>query len=240
MFAIGPYEFTDQDVDTTLATGWALFDQLELRLAPESVTLIEPHRLTAEGVLDEVVAGTTSPQDGLVVFWGEWRAAMDTLRAHGALGGSETGTVTALFRSHGGVPKSPVDAVAVGWGGVVGDRQVNREHHGRPWQALCLWSDDVIDGFVAQGHPLAPGFAGENITVRGIDWAQARPGVRFRIGDVRAEVSSYAVPCRKNRDWFTGGRFDLMHHKHGPVSRLYATVLEPGAVSVGDPIVREP
>lgn len=240
MFAIGPYEFTNQDVRTTLAGGWGLFEQLELRLAPDAVTHVEPHRLVAEGVLDEVVAGTTPPEDALVAFWDEWHAAMATLRRDGAFGPRAEGTVAALFRSHGGVPKQPVEAVAVGWRGVVGDRQVNREHHGRPWQALCLWSAEVIDGFVAQGHPLAPGLAGENITTTGIDWAQVRPGVRLQIGGVRAEVSSYAVPCRKNRDWFTGGRFDLMHHKHGPVSRVYATVLEPGAIDVGDAVVLEP
>jgi MOSC domain-containing protein YiiM len=240
MFAIGPHEFTDQDIHTTLEAGWALFDLLELGLPAHATAVVEPHRVVAEAVLDEVVAGTTPPEDGLIAFWDEWHAAMAVLRRHGALGPSAMGTVTALFRSDGGVPKEPVEQIVVDWSGVVGDRQEDRRNHGRPWQALCLWSNEVIDAFAAQGNPLAPGRAGENITITGIDWVRMRPGVQLQIGDVRAEVSSYAVPCAKNRDWFTDGRFDRMHHKHGPISRIYATVLEPGTIEVGCPVLLEP
>ena len=31
-----------------------------------------------------------------------------------------------------------------------------------------------------------------------------------------------------------------MHHERGPVSRIYARVLEPGEISVGDDAVLEP
>jgi len=57
---------------------------------------------------------------------------------------------------------------------------------------------------------------------------------------VLAEVSAYAVPCKKNAPWFVGGRFDAMHHRHGIHSRLYATVLEPGTISHGAPVLLEP
>jgi MOSC domain-containing protein YiiM len=67
-----------------------------------------------------------------------------------------------------------------------------------------------------------------------------RPGVLLRLGEVLAEVSSYAIPCKKNAAWFLGGSFDLMHHRHGPVSRVYATVLEPGFIATGDPVLLEP
>jgi MOSC domain-containing protein YiiM len=53
-------------------------------------------------------------------------------------------------------------------------------------------------------------------------------------------VSAYATPCKKNAAWFLDGRFGLMHERHGPVSRVYATVLEPGAVAVGDAVTLEP
>jgi hypothetical protein len=31
-----------------------------------------------------------------------------------------------------------------------------------------------------------------------------------------------------------------MHHERGPVSRVYATVLQPGVIAVGDAAVLEP
>jgi MOSC domain-containing protein YiiM len=113
-------------------------------------------------------------------------------------------------------------------------------HHGRPWQALCLWSLEVIDAFQAAGHPIAPGLAGENITVSGLHWPDVRPGVRIQIGEVLCEISSYAIPCSQNSGWFLDGEFTLMHHDRGPVSRVYATVLEPGRIATGDAAILEP
>jgi MOSC domain-containing protein YiiM len=123
---------------------------------------------------------------------------------------------------------------------VVGDRQADRRDHGRPFQALCLWSTEVTDELRADGHPIAPGLAGENVSLTGLPWPRVRPGARLRLGDVLAEVSSYAVPCSKNARWFTGGRFDVIHHDKGPYSRVYATVLEPGRITEGDPVLLEP
>ncbi|CAN5221394.1 MOSC domain-containing protein [soil metagenome] len=165
---------------------------------------------------------------------------MDAVRATGAFGPSEVGTATALFRGRGGVPKEPVGSVEVDHAGVVGDRQANRSHHGSPWQALCLWSTEAVDALRTDGHPIAPGLAGENVSLTGLPWDRVRPGVRLRVGDVLAEVSAYAVPCAKNAGWFVDGRFDVMHHRHGPVSRVYATVVEPGSIIVGSPALLEP
>ena len=152
-----------------------------------------------------------------------------------------TGIVAQLNVSDGGVPKTPAESVEVGVRGVRGDRQAARAVHGRPFQALCVWSADVIDRLAAEGHPIAPGLAGENVTVRGIDWAGLRAGVRVRIGSVLAETSAWAVPCKKNAQWFTGGDFHRMHDDREPgVSRIYAWVIEPGSIRVGDPVVVEP
>ena len=240
MQTVGPYEFVGTDVDTTLAAGRGLFDQLELGLDAAAAAIVEPHRARAGRMLDAVLLCEGEPDEALVVLWDEWRAAMADLRAAGALGRSAVGTATGLFLSDGGVPKVPVESVEVDFGGVVGDRQDDRLHHGRPFQALCLWSTEVIDGFRADGHPLAPGLAGENVTITGLPWPRVRPGARLRLGDVLAEVTSYAVPCKKNADWFEGGHFGLMHHRHGPVSRVYALVVEPGRINLGDSVLLEP
>ena len=167
----------------------------------------------------------------LTTFLGELWSILESLHTHA---GAYHGVVSGLHASGGGVPKLPIDSATVGWSGVEGDRQGSRVHHGRPWQALCLWSDEVIANFAAQGHPIRPGYAGENITVRGLPWEVARPGAKLTIGSVAATVTAYAIPCSQNEAWFTGGDFELMSHERGPVSRIYARVDRPGTIALGD------
>lgn len=173
----------------------------------------------------------------LHLLWEAGRAA-----AEAGLGPApHGGRVIQVNASAGGVPKRPVSTAAVGYGGLQGDAQATRRHHGRPWQALCLWSADVIDALAAEGHPITYGSAGENITVTGIHWAALRPGVRMRIGSALIETSAWAIPCRKNAQWFVDGHFDRMHHDHHPGwSRIYASVVEPGEVRPGDAVMVEP
>lgn len=159
----------------------------------------------------------------------------------GAGAPSQEGTVAQLSVSDGGVPKRPVEWTEVGDRGLIGDRQTARVHHGRPLQALCLWSTEVIDALRAEGHPIGPGDAGENITLAGIDWSTLRPGVQILIGEVLAEVSAWSSPCSKNAQWFVDGDFNRMdHERHPGWSRVYAWVREPGTVRQGDRVVVEP
>ena len=152
-----------------------------------------------------------------------------------------TGAVVGLFRSGGGVPKLGVDRVDIDWRGVDGDVQAHRQHHGRAFQAVCLWSKEVIDQLRAEGHPVQPGNAGENITVAGLDWPAIRPGTRLGLGTAVLEVSSYATPCRQIARWFSGRQFIRIDEDANPGSaRVYAWVLKPGAVGVGDVVVVEP
>jgi MOSC domain-containing protein YiiM len=154
---------------------------------------------------------------------------------------TQQGSVVNLARSDGGVPKLPAAAVDVDVDGVIGDRQGDRKHHGRPFQALCLWSMDVIEALQGEGHPITAGAAGENVTVAGIDWASLRPGTRLRVGEVLCELSAAATPCAKNAQWFADGQFARIDHDlHPGWSRLYATVLEAGPIAVGDAVEVEP
>lgn len=162
------------------------------------------------------------------------------LHAAGAGVPRQVGTVVQLSASGGGVPKSAVDAVDVRSDGVVGDRQANRKHHGRPFQALCLWSADVIAALRAEGHTVHPGATGENVTVAGIDWATLRPGARLRVGEVLCELSAWATPCRKIDAWFTGRSDRILHDTHPGWSRVYAWVLAPGTIRAGDEVIVEP
>lgn len=238
MTAIGPYVFSELDVKTTLASGRTLFDLLTNGLPAPAVAEAASFRARANAALDDVAP--SDPDAALGLWWGEWRSAMVAVRRTGAFGKPDIGTATGLFLGDGGVPKQRVESLDVAHDGVVGDRQANRIHHGRPWQALCIWSTEAVDHFRAHGHPVAPGLAGENVSVTGLAWERVRPGAQLRIGDVLAEVSCYAIPCKKNAAWFLDGRFDAMHHRHGPQSRVYATVLEPGTVETGAPVLLEP
>lgn len=146
------------------------------------------------------------------------------------------GTVAHIHASKG-LPKKSIAAADVGWSGVTGDVQSSRAHHGRPWQALCIWSTDAIDRLRAEGHPIAPGYAGENITVADIPSGAFRPGAQFRVGGVHGFLTTYAIPCKQNNDWFVDKDFNRMSHQRGDESRLYAMVTRCGSISVGDDFV---
>jgi MOSC domain-containing protein YiiM len=140
--------------------------------------------------------------------------------------------------SDGGVPKTSVDHAMISERGVVGDRQEDTVHHGSPDQALCLYSLEVIERFKAEGHPIEPGFAGENLTISGLDWSSIEPGARLEIGpDIEAEITFYATPCSKNARWFVDGDFTrMLQSRHPGESRLYARVLRGGALTTGDEV----
>ena len=143
------------------------------------------------------------------------------------------GTVAHLHASKG-LPKKPMDSAVIGWTGVAGDVQSTRIHHGRPWQALCIWSTDAIETLRKEGHPISPGFAGENITVTGIPAEAFRPGAHFRTGTMRGFLTAYAIPCKQNNDWFLNKDFKRMSHERGDQCRLYAMVTTCGDIAVGD------
>ena len=200
--------------------------------------------LAAELRSDRPFAERAALADNLVALLSAaGRAVVAPGRGPGAPGASTAsgaGVVDGVFASGGGVPKAPVLSASVGWRGVDGDRQASRKHHGRVWQALCLWSADVVEALAAEGHPVFPGAAGENVSVRGLDWAAVRPGVRLRLGSVLAEVTVPALPCAKNARWFVDGDFNRMHHERDrAVTRWYALVIEPGTVATGAPVVVE-
>lgn len=163
-------------------------------------------------------------------------AAAESARLGLGEGFSSEGRILQLNISDGGVPKLPVERAEVGWRGLAGDRAAGRKHHGHAWQALSLWSREVIDAIAAEGHPIAPGLAGENITITGLDWAAVRTGLRLEIGaELVCELTGPAAPCRENKAWFLRGDFGRMSDRRHPgSSRWYAAVLRPGALETGD------
>ena len=149
-----------------------------------------------------------------------------------------TGQIVQISLSNGGVPKTAVSEAEVIETGLVGDRHNSPDIHGGPEKAVCLWSLDVIETLRQEGHNLAPGYAGENVTIAGLDWPQVSPGLRLQLGDhVVLEVASYTSPCRKNMRWFADKRYSRMSQKHYPgSSRVYARVLQSGKIRTGDAV----
>ena len=148
------------------------------------------------------------------------------------------GRVVQISVSGGGVPKTAVARARITENGVEGDRQRNREHHGGPDRAVCLFSMERIRELQAEGHDIAPGTVGENVTVEGIDWDAVQPSSRVLLGDtVALEVTRYTSPCVNIKGAFADGNVARISQKrHAGWSRVYARVLVPGDVAAGDPV----
>ncbi|MDE2639746.1 MAG: MOSC domain-containing protein [Chloroflexota bacterium] len=149
-----------------------------------------------------------------------------------------TASIQQINASDGGVPKTPLDVADVTELGITVDRQRNTKAHGGPDRALCLFSGDVIETLRAEGHPIGPGDAGENMTLRGLDWAAVGPGSRLRLGEsVLVEVTRYTTPCGHVAQFFRDGDFlQISQDEHPGRSRVYARVLATGRLRPGDPV----
>ena len=148
------------------------------------------------------------------------------------------GKIAQINISNGGVPKTSIPKGTVTFEGIEGDRQKNLKYHGGPDRAICLWSFEVIRTLQGEGHPIQPGDAGENITVGGLVWEELTVGDQFQIGeDVTLEITDFAPPCRTIAKYFKQRRYGRISHKKNPgTSRLYAKVLAPGMMQVGNRI----
>lgn len=223
--------------DSTIPEGWLAGARGFVAEMASLAGVPLPRLDDVDEAMTAITASMTARSDQFVP--GQWEALMaamwrffPTMRV---LEHERAGHVAHLHASKG-LPKRAIDEAEVTWRGVTGDVQTSRVHHGRPWQALCLWSTEAIEALRRAGHPIAPGCAGENITVSGIAPGSFRPGAHVRIGEVRGFLSAYTLPCSKNSRWFTNGDHSAMHHLNGPHSRLYAMVTTPGRIRVGDTV----
>ena len=148
------------------------------------------------------------------------------------------GRVVQISVSNGGVPKMAVPSARITESGVEGDRQANPDIHGGPERAVCLFSMERIRDLQVDGHAIAPGAVGENVTVEGIDWDAVLPKSRILLGaDITLEVTRYTSPCTNIKAAFKGGEYSRISQKqHAGWSRVYARVLVPGIVRTGDAV----
>jgi len=132
----------------------------------------------------------------------------------------------------------PVREAVVTELGLVGDEHNFPDIHGGPERALCLFSLERILELQAQGHPIFPGAAGENVTIVGLEWGKLQPGDRLALGnEVLIEITRYTIPCNSMEPSFLDGNYARLSQKANPGhSRVYAKVLQTGRLAIGQPV----
>jgi len=148
------------------------------------------------------------------------------------------GRIFQLNVSPGGVPKLAIREAEVTELGLTGDDHKFPDIHGGPERAVCLFSLERILELQSEGHPIFPGAVGENITISGIDWKDVTPGQKLSLGEeVLVEITSYTSPCNSIPESFVAGEYQRISQKlHPGYSRVYARVLRPGRIKIGQPV----
>lgn len=154
-------------------------------------------------------------------------------------GPTARGRVYQINVSRGGVPKLPAPSAVVTVEGLVGDWHDDTRNHGGPLRAVCLYTLEQIERLAAEGHPIYPGAAGENVTLKGISLALLTPGARLAIGaETLLEITHYTTPCVTIEGVFNNGDFTRISHKiHPGESRVYARVERSGEIHVDDEVI---
>ena len=148
------------------------------------------------------------------------------------------GRIFQLNTSPGGVPKLAIREAEVTALGITGDDHKFPDIHGGPERAISLFSLERIQELQAEGHPIFPGAVGENITISGVDWNDVTPGQKLSLGEeVLIEVTKYTSPCNSIHESFVAGEYQRISQKlHPGYSRVYARVLRPGRIRIGQPV----
>jgi MOSC domain-containing protein YiiM len=148
-----------------------------------------------------------------------------------------TARLESINASRGGVPKQSMFEALITAAGLDGDRQRDLRVHGGPDRAIVLYSLDLIRALQREGHPIAAGTVGENLTVSGLDWAAIVPGTELAIGEVRLRLTKFTAPCETIAFNFVASDYTRISQKvHPGWSRLSARVLHGGLVAVGDAV----
>jgi MOSC domain-containing protein YiiM len=156
------------------------------------------------------------------------------------------GTVVQVNISHGGLPKRPIEEGSITPFGLEGDRHAHPEIHGGPRQAILIVSAEVVDALIEQGYPLFYGALGENLTTRGIPIRDLRIGDQLRVGGAILEITKPRGPCSALNVYgesLMRDVYDAQVKQRDPssprwgMSGMYASVVRPGQVRAGDPVI---
>jgi MOSC domain-containing protein YiiM len=147
------------------------------------------------------------------------------------------GRVESINASRGGVPKRSMFEALITEHGIDGDRQRDLRFHGGPDRAVVLFSLDVIKALQREGHSIAAGTTGENLTVSGVPWNTIVPGTELQVGEARLLITKFTSPCEKIAFSFLENDFTRISQKlHPGWSRVSARVLAGGLVTIGDAV----
>ena len=130
---------------------------------------------------------------------------------------------------YGGVPKYSVPCAKILTEGVEGDKQISSNHGGEN-RAVLLYSMERIEELQQAKHPITPGSAGENLTIRGLDWSCLKEGVLLQIGEVKLQLTGMASPCPGIKDSFFDFAWSVCR------DRWCTRVITEGMVNVGDEV----
>ena len=124
-----------------------------------------------------------------------------------------------------GVEKKPVEKAyfEVDWG-LQGDAHAGHWH-----RQVSLLSADAVEEFNKKGGNVKPGDFGENLLVKGFDFRALPVGTLLRCGSVLLEMTQIGKDCHSHC---------AIYHRVGdcimPRMGVFARVLEPGEIKVGD------
>ena len=106
---------------------------------------------------------------------------------------------------------------------------VSDAHAGRWHRQVSLLSYEEIEKFRARGAAVELGAFGENLVVSGFDFKTLPVGTRLRSGEVLLEMTQIGKKCHSHCEIYK-----VMGDCIMPREGVFARVLEPGTISVGD------
>jgi MOSC domain-containing protein YiiM len=156
------------------------------------------------------------------------------------------GTIVQVNISPGGLPKRATTGGMITPLGIEGDLHAHPQIHGGPRKAILLIAAEVVDDLVERGFPVFYGALGENLTTRGIDVRDLRIGDQIRAGGAYLEITQPRGPCSALDIYGETLKHELYDRKvkaldysstRWGMSGFYASVVSPGPVGPGDPVV---
>ena len=124
-----------------------------------------------------------------------------------------------------GIQKHDVNTAhfSVEWG-IDGDTHAGKWH-----RQISLLSADKIEAFNARGANVIPGAFGENLVVEGFDFRALPVGTLLRYNDVLLKMTQIGKACHSHCEIYKKMGECIM-----PREGVFARVIEPGSISVGD------